>query len=213
MNKTEQDFINKIISKKITRWDIHNCSICGYTCGYIFENSKVYYDNGCFCISCQNIREASFSEILNHYNQQTNQQYINEMNKFWGFENKFIPNQNQYFMGCWSHGNLNIIANDFAVPLSIFDNINILLAIYNYENYSAEAFVLFEKNNILYEVNANHCSCCGLEGQWEPEQTTVEALLHRMNKGGLGYMGWYEKPVFVDELYDVLCQIKENHGE
>lgn len=47
----------------------------------------------------------------------------------------------------------------------------ILYADYTYENYSGDAFVLgFDKElNQFFEVNGSHCSCYGLEGQWEPE--------------------------------------------
>lgn len=54
--------------------------------------------------------------------------------------------------------------------------VNILFASYTYENYSGTAFVLFEKGGKLYEVNGGHCSCYGLEGQWEPEETSWESI-------------------------------------
>lgn len=62
----------------------------------------------------------------------------------------------------------------------------VLFAVYKSESYSGYAFVLFEKDGVLYEVNGSHCSCYGLEGQWMPEETTLEALEHRLNKGTLG---------------------------
>lgn len=64
--------------------------------------------------------------------------------------------------------------------------IKILFAYYTddeYSGYEKEAFILFEENSKLYEVNGHHCSCYGLEGQWEPEETTKESLLHRIEKG------------------------------
>jgi len=86
-------------------------------------------------------------------------------------------------------------------------NVNILLASYGYENYSGDAFVLFEKDGKLYEVNAAHCSCYGLEDQWSPEETSVEALEFRLNEGTLGnetYCG----NVFATELRLVLAELK-----
>lgn len=59
-------------------------------------------------------------------------------------------------------------------------HVEILLASYTYEDYSGNAFVLFRKGTKLYEVNGGHCSCYGLEGQWEPEETNAEALRHRI---------------------------------
>ena len=55
----------------------------------------------------------------------------------------------------------------------------ILLAWYGYGNYEGDSFVLFEKDGKLYENHGAHCSCYGLEGQWEPEETTWKALAMR----------------------------------
>jgi len=58
-----------------------------------------------------------------------------------------------------------------------------LFAVYNQGGYDGDAFVLFRQNGILYEVNASHCSCYGLEGQWRPEETTAKSLLLTWEKG------------------------------
>lgn len=63
------------------------------------------------------------------------------------------------------------------------DDIVIHIAYYESGNWEGYAFVLFEHEGKLWEVNASHCSCYGLEGQWDPEETTVEALQHRIDKG------------------------------
>lgn len=55
----------------------------------------------------------------------------------------------------------------------------VLLAYYTYEDYSGSAFVLYQKDGKLFEVHGSHCSCYGLEGQWEPEETTYAALSMR----------------------------------
>jgi hypothetical protein len=86
--------------------------------------------------------------------------------------------------------------------------VNILLASYTYEDYSGDAFVLFEKERKLFEVNGGHCSCYGLENQWKPESTTVESLLHRLNEGTLGLATWDDKRnVFARELRQVLATL------
>ena len=85
------------------------------------------------------------------------------------------------------------------------DNINILLASYTYWSYDGDAFVLFEKEGKLYEVNGSHCSCYGLEGQWDPEETTKEALLHRINEGTLGTH--FGDNTFKNELLEVLDKL------
>jgi len=68
-------------------------------------------------------------------------------------------------------------------------NINILIASYTQANYEGEAWVLLEKEGKLFEVNGEHCSCYGIEGQWKPEQVSLEELKHRLEKGALGKDG------------------------
>lgn len=52
----------------------------------------------------------------------------------------------------------------------------VLFAAYEYENYSGECFVVYKQNEKLWMVEGGHCSCYGLEGQWEPEEMTIGAL-------------------------------------
>ena len=68
--------------------------------------------------------------------------------------------------------------------------------------------MLFRKDGKLYEVNGSHCSCYALEGQWEPEETTVEALRHRVINGRLGEAGYDENP-FAKELLQVLDDLEK----
>lgn len=56
---------------------------------------------------------------------------------------------------------------------------NILVAWYGYGSYCGSSFVLYEKNETLYEVNGSHCSCNGLEECWSPEETSWAALAMR----------------------------------
>ncbi|MDQ0168724.1 MULTISPECIES: hypothetical protein [Paenibacillus] len=88
------------------------------------------------------------------------------------------------------------------------EGIEILLACYTYVWYEGSAFVLYRdnKDGKLYEVNGGHCSCYGLEGQWSPEETNVEVLRHRIEKGRLG-QGYDGEGRFVDELTAVLDAI------
>ena len=97
--------------------------------------------------------------------------------------------------------------NAFEISADDLRGAKILFANYNNGGWEGDAFVLFARDGKLYEVNGSHCSCYGLEGQWEPEETTKEALLHRIKKGTLGsnvYEGF-----FADELIKVLKKIKE----
>lgn len=91
----------------------------------------------------------------------------------------------------WEHlKEQKALEKDFEITLT---DENILFAVYTYEDYSGKAFVLFEKDGKLYEVNGSHCSCNGLEGQWQPEETSVEALKFRLLKGSVtGYDKEYD---------------------
>jgi hypothetical protein len=84
-----------------------------------------------------------------------------------------------------------------------WQNMMVLFAAYTYEEYEGDALVLYKRDGKLYEVNAGHCSCYGLSessyradspDQWEPEETTKEAILTRLN---------------VNRPYGVLGQFKD----
>lgn len=93
-----------------------------------------------------------------------------------------------------------------ALALDKYQGIEVLLASYSNANYSGDAFVLFRKDGKLYEVNGSHCSCYGLENQWDPEETSGEALQKRLTDGSLGSDS-YSENIFADELRQVLLNI------
>ncbi|HRA72740.1 MAG TPA: hypothetical protein PLB11_07940 [Flavobacterium sp.] len=80
-----------------------------------------------------------------------------------------------------------------------YEENNILFASYGTDNYSGDAFVLFEKYGKLYEVNGSHCSCYELEGQFKPEETTLESIEMRLTKGTMGFDD-YSDNEFATEL-------------
>lgn len=110
------------------------------------------------------------------------------------------------FLNDWE--NIDEMKNDFEISDVELAGVRILLASYTCENYDGSAFVLFERDGKLYEVNGNHCSCYGLEGQWEPEETTVESLRHRLEKGWLGWAWDGTANTFADEFANVLNTIE-----
>mgnify|MGYP000883629213 CR=1 FL=1 len=65
--------------------------------------------------------------------------------------------------------------------ITLPDDIEIILAAYEYEGYEGWAFVVFRQCGQVYEVNASHCSCFGLEGQWRPEVIVLDELLKRVD--------------------------------
>lgn len=85
----------------------------------------------------------------------------------------------------------------------------LIFAIYESEGYEGYAFVLFERGGVLYEVNSSHCSCNGLSGSdgngWAPEETSVEALVLRMERGSFG-VDYDGQNTFRRELCQALMQ-------
>ena len=72
------------------------------------------------------------------------------------------------------------ICSEFGVDQALLQDLDILFAAYTYEDYSGQALVVaVDKQGALFEVNGSHCSCYGLEGQWELEPTDIPALMQR----------------------------------
>lgn len=69
--------------------------------------------------------------------------------------------------GCYPNGN-----SDYQI----------LAACYTYENYSGSAIVILQMNGYLYEVHGGHCSCHGLENQWQPEPVFIGELIERATR-------------------------------
>lgn len=92
-----------------------------------------------------------------------------------------------------------------AMKADRWQGLEVLFAAYTYQDYEGDAFVLFRKDGKLYEVNGSHCSCHGLSSQsyygddvsqWEPEETTKEAILHRLDEGSdYGIFGTFKDQI------------------
>lgn len=80
-----------------------------------------------------------------------------------------------------------------------WEGINILFASYGQDNYTGDAWVLFEKDGQLFEVNGSHCSCMGLEDQWKPEPVILGELKTRLSGNHFG-KDTYSDNEFADEL-------------
>ena len=63
-----------------------------------------------------------------------------------------------------------------------YKNINILFASYGQGGYEGDAWVLFEEDGKLFEVNGGHCSCYGLEGQWEKRTRCIRRTKKQARK-------------------------------
>ena len=81
------------------------------------------------------------------------------------------------------------------------------MAIYSTGNYEGDSYVLAEKDGKLYENYASHCSCYGLEGMWEPEETSVQAIADRMLNSKTFGVGDCNGASFRNELTKILSDI------
>lgn len=86
----------------------------------------------------------------------------------------------------WAESKLEGLKKDFEISDADLDGANILLASYTYADYSGSAFVLFARDGKFYEAGGSHCSCYGLEGQWNPEEADLTELRHRVTEGTFG---------------------------
>jgi len=78
----------------------------------------------------------------------------------------------------------------------------ILIAYESVGDYGCDSssFFLLKKARRLYEVHGSHCSCYGFEGQFDPEETTLDALKARAKKGRLFSAGGYDGAVTENQM-------------
>lgn len=75
-------------------------------------------------------------------------------------------------------------------------DIQILYAIYNIGWYEGDAIVIYYRKSTkkYYEAYGSHCSCYGLEGQWEGDEEIVpEELFKRISELGQMYAEYVKK--------------------
>lgn len=69
----------------------------------------------------------------------------------------------------------------------------VLAALYELGSYEGSAEVIYRRGDDYYIASGSHCSCYGLEHQWEPEKydrATIKAALEK----GAGKQIWSGKP-------------------
>lgn len=84
-----------------------------------------------------------------------------------------------------------------------------IFAIYDNGGYDGWALVIFSDDGLnFFTVEGSHCSCYGLEGQWEPETTTFAALHHMATEASYG--GFYNHSA---EILAWLTPLDSSNGE
>ena len=84
--RTGADFRAAAEKHGITRWQIHDCSICDYPCGYLFRGDEVFYDSGCDCVTYRSdLHPRSWEDVAEQYNMQSHPAVIEAYDTFWYF--------------------------------------------------------------------------------------------------------------------------------
>jgi hypothetical protein len=117
------------------------------------------------------------------------------------------------FFGDWSE--IEDVIDGFEIEQSDLSEANIIIAVYE-GGYEGQAFVVFSRGDKFYEVHGSHCSCYGLEGQWKPEETSVEDLQFRLENARVPMIGAYgEEAVMalqrglIDEIFEKEVLLKK----
>ncbi|MDH5425968.1 MAG: hypothetical protein OEY29_13315 [Gammaproteobacteria bacterium] len=113
-----------------------------------------------------------------------------------------------FWLNDWCGADKSVLEKLFGLKNKQLSDIDILLASYKEGDYSGYGFILFAIGQDFYEVNVSHDSECEFDGQWQPEETTIEALLYRLHRGNLGSAAAGEN-VFSAELKELLSSLMQ----
>lgn len=87
------------------------------------------------------------------------------------------------FLGEFS--NKQCIIKEFQLEDNALNDCAILFATYDIEGYEGSALILFVKQGKIYIVEGSHCSCMGLEGQFDAEEISPDALKKMCTGNGI----------------------------
>lgn len=76
----------------------------------------------------------------------------------------------------------------------------VLYADYDTPGYEGDARVVYRNGDVYYYVNAGHCSCYGLEDQFNPDEYTKDDLLAYLEKQASNSYSSMEKKMAIEVL-------------
>jgi hypothetical protein len=80
----------------------------------------------------------------------------------------------------------------------------VFYAWYDVDGYDGRAVVLYRTGSKFYYVDGSHCSCYGLEDQWEPEEYDAKTFIEMLRKGEKwlfdGYLNKDEKEKIIQSV-------------
>ena len=108
--------------------------------------------------------------------------------------------QKRYFGGFSS---VDCIHSEFKIPPEKLLDTEVIIAVYERGTWDGNAMVAFQRNEKVFIVHGSHCSCYGLEGQFDVEEISLAALKHFFTDGT--YLHYFERA----ECEEVLKYIGE----
>lgn len=106
----------------------------------------------------------------------------------------------------WINSNKTSLEKLFGLHSDELRDIDLLLASYKQGDDSGYGFVFFKEAQSYYEVNVSNDSEIDLSGQWQPEETSIEALMFRLNRGNLGTEAAGEN-IYAEPLRELLARL------
>jgi hypothetical protein len=81
----------------------------------------------------------------------------------------------------------------------------VLYANYSYEDYTGDSDVVYRNGPSIFWQRGSHCSCFGLEGQWDPEEYSPELFVEAWER-----RNWHNIPETVLDRVKELMENKYN---
>lgn len=75
----------------------------------------------------------------------------------------------------------------------------VVYAYYDSHGYDGTSSVIYREGELYYVVNGSHCSCYGLEGQWQPEEYELSLLVAAIQKAD-SWLGEDHSPKILAKL-------------
>ena len=100
------------------------------------------------------------------------------------------------------------VCREFEEVIDLPDEV--LLAVYESELYEGYADVIYRQADRYYWVSGSHCSCYGLEGQWDPEEYSAELLVAALRRGEHFY--WADDPDALRDEVVYLVHARSQHA-
>lgn len=77
----------------------------------------------------------------------------------------------------------------------------VIFARYTYEDYSGAATVVFKNEGAFFVVSGSHCSCYGLEDQFDPEEyETADLLIAAIEKGSAWVCSEFDRGGVIERI-------------